>query len=39
MIVEAAIDAGDAIDYALAAQTKQETVRSWQRVFGPSFQV
>lgn len=37
-IVEAALDAGDAIDSALAAPTKQETVRYWQKVFGPSFQ-
>lgn len=38
-IVEAALDAGDAIDAALYAPTKQETVRYWQKVFGPSFQV
>jgi tRNA nucleotidyltransferase (CCA-adding enzyme) len=38
-IVDAALDAGDALEYALSAQTKQETVRSWQRVFGPSFHV
>ncbi len=38
-IVEAALDAGDAIDAALAAPTKQETVYYWRRVFGPSFQV
>lgn len=38
-IVEAAIDAGDAIDAALYAPTKQETIRYWQKVFGPSFQV
>lgn len=38
-IVEAALDAGDAIDSALAAPTKQETVRYWRKVFGPSFQV
>ena len=38
-IVEAALDAGDAIDAALAAPTKQETVYYWQKVFGPSFQV
>ena len=37
-IVEAALDAGDAIDAALAAPTKQETVRYWQKVFGSSFQ-
>jgi len=39
LIVEAALDAGDAIDSALYAPTKQETVRYWQKVFGPSFQV
>ena len=38
-IVDAAIDAGDAIDSALAAPTKQETVRYWQKVFGSAFQV
>jgi len=38
-IIEAALEAGDAIDAALAAPTKQETVRYWQKVFGPSFQV
>lgn len=38
-IYEAAIDAGDAIDSALLAPTKQETVHYWQKVFGPSFQV
>ncbi|KQW67919.1 CBASS oligonucleotide cyclase [Methylibium sp. Root1272] len=37
-IYEAAIDAGDAIDAALSAPTKQETVYYWQKVFGPSFQ-
>ena len=39
VIVDAALDAGDAIDSALAAPTKQETVYYWQKVFGPSFQV
>jgi hypothetical protein len=38
-IVTAALDAGDAIDSALAAPTKQETVRYWQHVFGSAFQV
>lgn len=38
-IVDAALDAGDAIDAALAAPTKKETVYYWQKVFGPSFQV
>jgi hypothetical protein len=37
-IVEAALDAGDAIDGALRATTKQDTVYYWQRVFGPAFQ-
>lgn len=37
-IVDAAHDAGDAIDFALAAPTKQLTVASWQKVFGSSFQ-
>jgi len=37
MIVEAAMDAGDAIDSALYAPTKQETVRYWQKVFGSTF--
>ena len=36
-IVEAALDAGDAIDAALYATTKAETVRYWQKVLGPSF--
>lgn len=38
-IVNAALDAGDAIDAALAAPTKQETVRYWQKVLGSTFQV
>ena len=38
-IVDAALEAGDAIDAALAAPTKQETVAYWQKVFGSSFQV
>jgi hypothetical protein len=38
-IVDAALDAGDAIDAALAAPTKQETIRYWQKIFGPAFQV
>ena len=39
MIVEAALEAGDAIDSALAAPPKQETVAYWQKVFGSTFQV
>lgn len=38
-IADAALDAGDAIDAALHAPTKQETLRYWKKVFGPSFQV
>ena len=38
-IVDAALDSGDAIDAALAAPTKRETVYYWRKVFGPSFQV
>ena len=38
-IVDAALEAGDAIDAALASPTKQETVYYWQKVFGSSFQV
>jgi hypothetical protein len=37
-IVNAALDAGDAIDAAWSAPTKQETIRYWQKVFGPTFQ-
>ena len=36
-IVEAALDAGDAIDAALASPTKGETIRYWKKVFGPAF--
>ncbi len=36
-IVEAALDAGDAVDSALRAITKGETVRYWQKVFGSDF--
>lgn len=38
-IIEAALEAGDVIDAALAATTKEKTVYYWQKVFGPSFQV
>ena len=38
-IIDAALDAGDAIDAARRAPTKQETVRYWQKVLGSSFQV
>lgn len=36
-IIDAAMDAGDAIDSALHSPTKGETVRYWQKVFGPAF--
>lgn len=36
-IVDAALDAGDAVAAALRAPTKGETVRYWQKVFGPTF--
>jgi predicted nucleotidyltransferase len=39
LIIDAALEAGDAIDAALDAPTKQETVYYWQKVFGSSFQV
>lgn len=38
-IVDAAVEAGDAIDAALRAPTKELTVRHWQRVFGSAFQL
>ena len=38
-IVDVALDAGDSIDAALAAPTKQETIYYWQKVFGSTFQV
>ncbi|ACV37117.1 CBASS oligonucleotide cyclase [Accumulibacter sp.] len=37
-IVDAALDAGDAIDSALSAPNKELTLHYWQKVFGPSFQ-
>ena len=38
-IVDSALDAGDAVDAALAAPTQQATLHYWRRVFGPSFHV
>lgn len=38
-IVDAAIDAGDAIDGALSATSKEKTVYYWQKVFGTTFNV
>lgn len=37
LISEAALDAGDAIDSALAATNKELTIYYWQKVFGSSF--
>ena len=37
-IANAAADTGDAIDAALRATTKQQTVAYWQKVFGSTFQ-
>lgn len=39
LITDTALDAGDAIDAALAAPSKEKTVYYWRKVFGPSFQV
>ena len=39
LLVEAALDAGDAIDSALRSITKGETIRYWRKVFGPTFSV
>lgn len=36
-IIEAALDASEAIDSALYATTKEKTVYYWQKVFGPTF--
>jgi tRNA nucleotidyltransferase (CCA-adding enzyme) len=36
-IADSALDAGDAVDSALRAITKGETIRYWQKVFGPAF--
>ena len=38
-IVESALEAGDAIDSALRAITKGDTIRYWRKVFGPTFNV
>jgi hypothetical protein len=38
-IVEAALEAGDAIDAAIYATTKEKTVYYWQKVFGNSFNI
>ena len=36
-IVDAALDAGDAIDSALHTHSKGEALRYWRKVFGPAF--
>ncbi|MCA8318603.1 CBASS oligonucleotide cyclase [Burkholderia cepacia] len=36
-LLDAAMDAADAIDSALYANTKGDTVRYWQKIFGPNF--
>lgn len=38
-IVDAALDAGDAIDAALRATTQGDTLYYWRKVLGPSFDV
>jgi len=38
-IVDLALEAGDAIDSALAATTKEKTVYYWKKVFGPTFNI
>lgn len=37
LIEDAAYEAGDALDYALHATTRIETVLAWQRIFGSTF--
>ena len=37
MITEVALEAGEAIDAALFAPTKEETIYYWQKIFGASF--
>ncbi len=39
LVVDAAIDAGDAIDAALVATTKENTIYYWKKVFGLSFHI
>jgi len=38
-IIDAALEAGEAIDSALRAPTKEDTVRHWRRVFGTTFAI
>jgi hypothetical protein len=39
LIAAAALEAGDAIEWATQASGKGETVEAWQSIFGPSFTV
>ena len=39
LILDAAMDAAEAIEYANLATTKDEALRQWRKVFGPSFSV
>jgi hypothetical protein len=36
-VIEAALEAGDAIDSAIRAPTKSEALRYWRKVFGSTF--
>jgi tRNA nucleotidyltransferase (CCA-adding enzyme) len=38
-IIDAALNAGDAIDAALSATTKEKTIYYWKKIFGPSFNI
>lgn len=38
-IVNASLEAGDAIDAAMKATTKQDTIYYWQKIFGPTFSI
>lgn len=39
LILDAALDAADAIEYANCATTKDEAIRQWRKIFGLSFSV
>lgn len=39
LIVNAAIDAGDAVDSAIYATTKERSLYYWRQIFGPTFNV
>lgn len=38
-IIDAALNAGDAIDAAILATTKEKTIYYWQKIFGTSFNI